>query len=147
MQEDLIPGLRLGGDLRLLAHRQVDADARLHDVDRDQADDQRERRDDLEVDDRAQPHAPDDLDVAGARDAGDQRREDQRRDDHLDHQTNGKTGETSCERGEPNQPGGKEEERWNYWVRWGEEGPAGVGVGVGGGVSSAGSVRLWLIGL
>ena len=27
---------------------------------------------------------PDDLEVAGARDPGDQRREDQRRDDHLD---------------------------------------------------------------
>ena len=57
----------------------------LHDVDRDQADDQRDRRDDLEVDDRAQAHPADDLDVARAGDAGDQRREDQRRDDHLDH--------------------------------------------------------------
>ena len=75
-------GLR--GDLRLLPHRQVDADAGLRDVHRDEADHQRERRDDLEVDDRAQPHAADDLEVPGAGDAGDQRREDQRRDDHLD---------------------------------------------------------------
>ena len=54
------------------------------DVDRDEADDERERRDDLEVDDRAQAHPADHLEVAGAGDAGDQRREDQRRDDHLD---------------------------------------------------------------
>ena len=85
VEEDLIPGLRLGGDLARLPHRQVDADARLHDVDRREPDAERDGGDDLEIDDRAQPHAADDLDVAGAGDAGDQRREDQRRDDHLDH--------------------------------------------------------------
>ena len=85
VQEDLIPRLRGRGDLRLRAHRQVDADAGLHDVDGDQPDDQRERRHDLEVDDRPQPHAADDLDVSRSGDARDQRREDQRRDDHLDH--------------------------------------------------------------
>ena len=84
VQQDLIPRLRLGGDLGLLPHRQVDADPRPHHVHRDQADHERERRDDLEVDDGAQAHAADDLHVAGAGDAGDQRREDQRRDDHLD---------------------------------------------------------------
>ena len=85
VEEDLIPRLRLGGDLRLLPHRQVDADAGPHDVDGHQADEERERRHDLEVDERAQAHAADDLDVPGAGDAGDERREDQRRDDHLDH--------------------------------------------------------------
>ena len=85
MEEDLIPGLRLGGDLARLPHRQVDADARSHDVHRRQPDAERDGSDDLEIDDRAHPHAADHLDVAGAGDAGDQRREDQRRDDHLDH--------------------------------------------------------------
>ena len=56
VEEDLIPSLRLRGDLGLLPHRQVDADARLHEVDGHEADDERERRDDLEVDDRAQTH-------------------------------------------------------------------------------------------
>jgi hypothetical protein len=84
VQEDLIPGLRRRGDFRLLPDRQIDTNAGLHDVDGDETDDERQRRDDLEVDDRAQAHATDHLDVPGAGNSCDQRREDQRRDDHLD---------------------------------------------------------------
>ena len=36
VEQDLVPGLRLGGDLARLPHRQVHADAGLHDVDRRQ---------------------------------------------------------------------------------------------------------------
>ena len=50
------------------------ADAGFQDVDGEQPDDQRERGDDLEVDDRAQAHAADGLGVPGAGDARDQRR-------------------------------------------------------------------------
>ena len=74
VQEDLIPRLRVRGDRRTRAPSAGStADAGLQDVDRDQADEQRERRDDLEVDHRAQPHAADDLEVARAGDAGDER--------------------------------------------------------------------------
>ena len=59
------------------AYRQVDADAGPDDVDRQQADDEGDGGDDLEVDDRAQAHPADDLHVAGAGDAGDERRENQ----------------------------------------------------------------------
>ena len=85
VEEDLVPGLGFGGDLVVLPHRQVDADAGLGDVHRQQADDEGDGGDDLEVDDRAKPHPADDLHVAGAGDAGDERREDQGGDDHLDH--------------------------------------------------------------
>ena len=85
VEKDLVPGLRLGGDLGLRTHRQVDADAGLDDVDGHEADDEGDGGDDLEVDDRANTHPADDLHVAGAGDAGDERREDQRGDDHLDH--------------------------------------------------------------
>ena len=84
VQQDLVPRLRGGGDRRTLPHRQVHTDARPREVDGEQTDDQRERRDDLEVDQRTQPHPADDLEVARAGDAGHQRREDQRRDHHLD---------------------------------------------------------------
>ena len=59
--------------------------AGLEDVDQRQAEEQRDGRRDLEVDDRLQADAPHRLQVAGAGDADDQRREQQRRDDHLDH--------------------------------------------------------------
>ena len=85
VQQDLIPRLCVRGDLRLRAHRKVHTHAGLHDVDGDQPNDERERRHDLEVDDRAEPHTADDLDVSRARDTRDQRRKDQRGDDHLDH--------------------------------------------------------------
>ncbi len=84
VEEYLVPRLRLRGDLALLPDRQVDADARPGDVDGGQADDERDGRDDLEVDDRAQAHSAHDLHMAGAGDAGDQRGKDQGRDDHLD---------------------------------------------------------------
>jgi hypothetical protein len=84
VEKDLIPGLRRRGDIWVVAHRQIDADARTHDVDCDQADDQRQRRDNLEVDDCPQSHAADYLEVASTGDPRDQGREDQGRDDHLD---------------------------------------------------------------
>ena len=59
-------------------------DAGLADVDGEQADDQRERRDDLKVDERLDAHAADALDVAVAGDADDEHGEDERSDDALD---------------------------------------------------------------
>jgi hypothetical protein len=86
VQQDLLPGLRRGGDRRGAGRlRQRHADAGLQQVDGHQPDQQRERRHDLEVDDRAQAHAADVLEVPGAGDARDQRAEQQRRDDHPDH--------------------------------------------------------------
>ena len=84
VQQDLIPRLRGRRDPRLLAHRQIDANPWPHHVDGDEADDEREGRDHLEVDDGAQSDPSDDLDVPGPGDPGNQRREDQRCDDHLD---------------------------------------------------------------
>ena len=72
------------GDRRRPEARQQHADARLEHVDQHQPDHERERRDGLEVDDGAQAHAADVLEMPGARDAGHERGEDQRRDDHLD---------------------------------------------------------------
>ena len=85
VEQDLIPRLRRGGDIGRMPHRQVHTDAGPHEVDGDETDDQRERRDALEVNQRAQPHPADDLEVSRAGDAGDQRREDQWCDHHLDH--------------------------------------------------------------
>ena len=62
----------------------VDTDAGLDHVDGDEADDECQRGDDFEVDQRAESHPPDDLHVTGTGYPRDQRREDQRRDDHLD---------------------------------------------------------------
>ena len=45
---------------------------------------ERNRRRDLEIDDRLQPDTPHRLEIAGARNADDERGEDERRDDHLD---------------------------------------------------------------
>src|SRR5690606_10457048 len=49
-----------------------------------EADEERERRDDLEVEERLAAHAPDGLEVAGLRDTGDDRRDQDRDDDRLD---------------------------------------------------------------
>ena len=74
MQEDLVPGLRGGGDRRRAGGRgQHQADAGFEDVDREQPDQERDRRHDLEVNHRPQAHAADRLDVPGPGDAGDQR--------------------------------------------------------------------------
>ena len=61
---------RVGAD----RHRQPGA--RLEDVDEREAEEQRDRRRDLEVDDRLHADAAHRLQVAGAGDADDQRRED-----------------------------------------------------------------------
>ena len=57
----------------------------LEHVDQHQADDQRHGRGQLEPDDRLEADAAHRAQIAGPRDADDQRREEQRRDDHLDH--------------------------------------------------------------
>ena len=85
VQEDLVPGLRLGGNFGALPHRQVDAVARPGNVDRQQADHERDRRYDLEVDDGPETHPSDDFEVTGPGNPGDERGKNQRRDDHLDH--------------------------------------------------------------
>ena len=69
---------------RAMAGSMVEAAARLQDVDDDQTDDQRERRDDLEVDQRPDADAADLLHLAHVRDADDDRGEHDRRDQHLD---------------------------------------------------------------
>ena len=61
----------------------------LEDVDQREPEEERNGRGDLEVDDRLQADAPHRLQVAGAGDADHQRREQQRRDDHLDHPEKG----------------------------------------------------------
>ena len=54
-----------------------------------EADDERDRRRDLEVDERLHAHAPDGLHVARPADAEDDRREDERDDEHLDEADEG----------------------------------------------------------
>ncbi len=68
-----------------VSRRHGDAGARLEDVGEPQADGQGDGGGDLEVDDRLEADAPQRLQVAGAGDAGDERRKEKRRDDHLDH--------------------------------------------------------------
>ena len=82
----ILPGLGVGGDCLGVERRRVDvhAGARLHDVDDDQADDQRDRADDLEVEQRQAAGLADLLHVLHAGDADDDGAEDDRRDDHLD---------------------------------------------------------------
>ena len=84
MEKDLIP--RLDGRGRRGAGRggKHQADARFEEIHREQPDHQGERRDHLEVDHRAQADAADGFDVTRAGDPGDERAENQRRDDHLD---------------------------------------------------------------
>ena len=72
---------RDGGGIELRRVR-VDARAGLHDVHEHEADEERDRRDDLEVDERAQADAADLLHVAHLRDADDDRAEDDRRNHH-----------------------------------------------------------------
>ena len=67
-------GVRLAGETR----------ARLHDIADDEADDEREGGDDLEIDQRLDADAADLLGVLDMGDAGDDRAEDDRRDHHLD---------------------------------------------------------------
>ena len=62
----------------------VDPGAGPHDVDDDQADRQRQRRDHLEIDERLEPDPADLLHVADLRDPDHDRGEDDRRDHHLD---------------------------------------------------------------
>ena len=86
VQQDLVPGLGLRAHLYLTGgRRQHHAHARLEQVHREEADEERERRDDLEVDDRAQAHPAHVLEMPGPGDPGHQRAEEQRRDDHPDH--------------------------------------------------------------
>ena len=83
----LLPGLgridldRLGID-RSGVH--VHADAGLKDIDHDQANDQRNRGEDLEIDERLQSDAADLLHILHAGDAMHDGAEDDRRDEHLD---------------------------------------------------------------
>src|SRR5581483_388872 len=58
-------------------------------VHQQEAEEQRDGRGELEVDDRLQSDPAHRLEIAGAGDADDERREDQRRDDHLDHAQEG----------------------------------------------------------
>ena len=84
VDEEVVPvrGRRSGG-LRG-AGSERESDTGLADVDGEQADGQRERGDDLEVDERLDAHAADALDVAVAGDADDEHGEDERSDDALD---------------------------------------------------------------
>jgi hypothetical protein len=61
----------------------VDSDARPHEVDDGEPDEERDRRHDLEVDQRPHADAADALHVAHLRDADDDRAEDDRRDHHA----------------------------------------------------------------
>jgi len=62
----------------------VDAGAGLHPVDHEQADDERDGGDDLEIDQCLYPHPADLFHVAQAGDPHDDGREDDRADQHLD---------------------------------------------------------------
>ena len=77
---------RIGRDGPRVEGRRIDVHAgpRLHDVDEREADDQRDRRDDFKVEKREAARLADGLHVLHPRDAGDDRTEDHRRDDHLD---------------------------------------------------------------
>ncbi len=80
----LVSGEFLAGRVR--GGRDVHADAGLHPVHRDESHRERERRDDLEIDDRPQREPADALHVvAVARDPHHERAEDQRHDQQLDH--------------------------------------------------------------
>ena len=78
--------LGVGGDSAAVDMRGVDvhADARLHHVDHHEADDEGQRRDDLEVDQRAHTDAADLLHVTHLGDADHDGTEDDRREQHLD---------------------------------------------------------------
>ncbi len=89
VQQDVPAGLLLARHCRqrrgVGRHGQRDTGARLHDVHQHEADDERDRRRQLEPDDRLEPDAAHGPQIAGAGDADNQCREQQRRDDHLDH--------------------------------------------------------------
>ena len=85
MFEELVKRLRFG-ELGDLVRRFLHADAGLGDVDRRQADEECEGRDDFEIDERLEREPADALHVvAVARDAHDERGEDQRHDQRFDH--------------------------------------------------------------
>ena len=81
--------LRLGllgivGDGLRVGHGAAEARARPDHIADDEADHQREGRDDLEIDQRLDADAADLLGILDMRDAGDHGAEDDRRDHHLD---------------------------------------------------------------
>jgi hypothetical protein len=89
MQQD-VPGVLLAlhhrrGRLGIRHQGHFHAGARLEDVDESQAKKEGDRRGHFEVDDRLEPNPAHRLHVARAGDADDERRKQQRRDDHLDH--------------------------------------------------------------
>ena len=81
-----LAGLRVGGDALGVERRRVDVHPApgCTTLTIDEADDQRERADDLEVEQRVAAGLADLLHVLHAGDADDDRAEDDRRDDHLD---------------------------------------------------------------
>ena len=83
MQDDVLPRLRhrTRDLLSRRWRRQVDPHPRAADRDRRPPDEQRKRRDDLEVHERLDPHAPNLFQVAVAGYADDERREEQRGND------------------------------------------------------------------
>ena len=88
VQERLDERLRLR-EAGLARRRELEVEARLHDVREDETDDERDRRRDLEVDQGLHAHAPDRLHVARLADPEDDRREDERDDEHLDEADEG----------------------------------------------------------
>ncbi|MCY1395908.1 hypothetical protein D9M71_108640 [compost metagenome] len=78
-------GLLIPGDVHRAQGAHVDAGAGLEEVGQQQADHDRHRGDDLEVEDGLQADAAELLGVAHAGDADHQRSDDDRDDDHLDH--------------------------------------------------------------
>jgi len=73
-----------GGDAGTRARLQHDTGAGLHQVRRAQSDHQRQRRDDLEIENRLAADPAHGLDAAGARDSHHQSRKDQWGDDGFD---------------------------------------------------------------
>ena len=82
VDERLDRRLRLGE--RLAGRGEVQADAGFDDVGENEADDEGDRRRDLEVDERLHAHPPDGLDVARLPDPEDDRGEDEGDDEQLD---------------------------------------------------------------
>ena len=89
MEED-VPAVLLvlshrGQRRRVAADWHGEPGAGLEQVDEAESEEQRNGRRGLEIQDRLQPDPPHRLQVAGAGNANDERCEEQRRDDHLDH--------------------------------------------------------------
>ncbi|MCY1438770.1 hypothetical protein D9M71_549830 [compost metagenome] len=81
---DLLGGLPVLGDIHSAQGAHVDADARMEQVGQQQADDDGDGGDDLEIENGLQADAAKLLGVAHAGDADDQRGDHDRYDDHLD---------------------------------------------------------------